>query len=285
MHRNDWPSAFINQDRILESLKNLENEILLAGGTGLHRHALRIPYRHSEDLDFFFPELVSKERLDEVAHKLMELMKLNTNATLESKKREKEELTWRFWYKFNDNEEIIKVELLNFTCCRLEDTGYLKEDIFRTENLYNLLLYKFKALCDRPDTIKDLFDIYFIMRELPSLSIENVFKDINTKFSCAMSNDYQPNHVISALGGNLTWDIEIGDNIKYVDGMKLEVEEFRIALRVALENNNVLDFSYKSRIMQYAKDLDLSKEDYIELIKFVVDNTFLEEEFKNFRDR
>ena len=65
------------------------------------------------------------------------------------------------FYSFKENDEIIKIELLNFTCCRLKDFSFINSDIFRTENLYNLLLYKLKALCDRPDTIKDLFDLYF----------------------------------------------------------------------------------------------------------------------------
>jgi hypothetical protein len=57
-------------------------------------------------------------------------------------------------------EELIKIELLNFTADRLGDLTYIKhEDFPRIENYYNLLLYKLKAFCDRTDTIKDIFDI------------------------------------------------------------------------------------------------------------------------------
>ena len=31
MHRDDWNAVYLNQDRILQALKSLENEIFLAG--------------------------------------------------------------------------------------------------------------------------------------------------------------------------------------------------------------------------------------------------------------
>ena len=50
MHRDNWNGVFENQDRILKQLKPLENEMFLAGGTGLQRFVLPKAYRHSEDL-------------------------------------------------------------------------------------------------------------------------------------------------------------------------------------------------------------------------------------------
>jgi len=76
MHREDWKSVFINQDIILNQLKPLEDEMFLAGGTGLQRFVLPMPYRHSEDLDFFFPNLKTKQELDRVKDKILELMNI-----------------------------------------------------------------------------------------------------------------------------------------------------------------------------------------------------------------
>ena len=44
MHRDNWDSVFENQDKILKQLKPLENEIFLAGGTGLQRFVLPQAY-------------------------------------------------------------------------------------------------------------------------------------------------------------------------------------------------------------------------------------------------
>src|SRR5690606_30898355 len=139
-------------------------------------------YRHSEDLDFFFTNLKNKEEIDNIKNKILELMSQIPNAELENIKWIKDEKSYRMFYSFKDNEEIIKIELLNFTCCRLHDTSFTNNDIYRTENLYNLLLYKLKALCDRPDTIKDLFDLYFILRDLENIDIKTLIENINKKF-------------------------------------------------------------------------------------------------------
>ena len=61
MYRDDWQAVYLNQDRLLKAFKELENKIFLAGGTGLQRFLLPRPYRHSEDLDFFFPALQEKK--------------------------------------------------------------------------------------------------------------------------------------------------------------------------------------------------------------------------------
>jgi len=78
--------------------------------------------------------------------------------------------------------------------------------LFKTENLYNLLLYKLKALCDRPDTIKDLFDIYFILRDLSYIEIDELIKDLNIKFENAINLRYERQDIIWALKKDLKWD-------------------------------------------------------------------------------
>jgi hypothetical protein len=276
VHRENWDDTFTNQDRILKVLNdNIKNTpIFLAGGTGLHRHILRIPYRHSEDLDFFFPTLISNQELNNITDKIKEIITTNLDVTLVNEKKETQ--IRRLFYQFNDNDEVIKVEILNFTCDRLNDKSYLKSDIFKTENLYNLLLYKFKALCDRPDTIKDLFDIYFIMREMDSLLISNIIIDINKKFQKAIGIKYEVKHIIQALGYHLKWDIEIGDHIEHLNDLKIEVENFQIELKKAFELEKTLTFSYESRISKKALEFELTNQDYIDIIE---ENKFLVDEY------
>jgi len=199
MHRDDWEAVYTNQDRVLEALKELDFDVFLAGGTGLHRFVLSKPYRHSEDLDFFFPTLRTKDKANRVAEKMMKAIENVPQIKLEDKRWLREEQAYRVWYSFEDNDEIVKMELLNFTCARLHDRAFLDKNIpFPTENLYNLLLYKLKALCDRPDTIKDIFDIYFILRDMPKLSIEKVITDINLKFEEAIGICYEREDIIKA---------------------------------------------------------------------------------------
>ena len=43
------------------------------------------------------------------------------------------------FYSFKENDEIIKIELLNFTCCRLKDFSFKNSDIFRTVRITEYL--------------------------------------------------------------------------------------------------------------------------------------------------
>lgn len=232
MHREDWQAVYTNQDRILQVLKSLEDEIFLAGGTGLQRFVLPRAYRHSEDLDFFFPSFVQKIQTLATDEKMLELIGKIPEVSIEQSRWIKDEGSYRLCCRFEDNEEIIKVELLNFTCSRLKDTAFISES-FRTENPYNLMLYKLKALCDRPDTIKDLFDLYFIFRRLPALDAEEVIADLNTKFEKAIGIRYEKAHLIRALEHRLKWDIEIAD-IAHPYNLKLEIESFQNRLLMLL---------------------------------------------------
>lgn len=84
MHRDNWNNVFENQDRILQQLKPLESDLFLAGGTGLQRFVLPQAYRYSEDLDFFFTELKTKEEIDIIKNKSIELMSQIPEAKLEN---------------------------------------------------------------------------------------------------------------------------------------------------------------------------------------------------------
>jgi len=206
--------------------------MFLAGGTGLQRFVLQKSYRHSEDLDFFFPILKTNKELEYIKNKIVELITNLDGAKLDREPLwRKEEKSWRMFFSFGDNDEIIKIELLNFTCDRLKDLSFVSEEIYKTENLYNLLLYKLKALCDRPDTIKDLFDIYFILRDLDEINIDTLINDMNKKFENAIGIKYSIKDIVSALNHRLKWDIEVGENIKHLQGMKLEIDLFQKELQ------------------------------------------------------
>jgi len=200
-------------------------------------------------------------------------------AKLVNSKWIKDELAWRMFYDFEDNDETVKIEILNFTCNRVKDFAFVNEDIFRTENLYNLLLYKLKALCDRPDTIKDLFDLYFILRDLQEVNISFLIEDINKKFKAAIGIEYSKENIVSALNHRLEWDIEIGEHVKHLHGLKLEIESFQEKLKSAFENNIILDFSYKTRIKEKAQEFGLDENDYIDIVE---DNQFIVDEWNRY---
>lgn len=281
MHRDDWSSVFTNQDRILEQLKPLENEMFLAGGTGLQRFVLPMPYRHSEDLDFFFSTLKTNKELENIKNKIVELITNLDGAKLDREPIwRKEEKSWRMFFAFNDNDEIIKIELLNFTCDRLKDLSFANEKVFKTENLYNLLLYKLKALCDRPDTIKDLFDIYFILRDLESINIDTLINDMNKKFENAIGIKYSLKDIVTVLNHRLQWDIEVGEDIKHLQGMKLEIDLFQKELQEAFKEGVSLDFNFQSKIQTKAKIYGLEPNDYVELVE---ENKFIVDEWKNIK--
>ena len=240
MHRDDWSAVYLNQDRILNALRSIDSDIFLAGGTGLHRFILSQPYRHSEDLDFFFPTLRSKDETIYTAKQIVNIIKSIPQAKIEDERWLKDEQAYRMWCSFDDNKEIVKIELLNFTCSRLKDINFIEKTTpFKTENLYNLLLYKLKALCDRPDTIKDLFDLYFILRELPGISIKELILYLNEKFENAINIRYEREDIIKALQHNLKWDIEIGE-INHLYDLKNEIEAFQFELKDAFEKESVL---------------------------------------------
>ena len=202
-----------------------------------------------------------------------------SESKLENIKWIKDEKAYRMFYSFKGNNEIVKIELLNFTYCRLKDLSFENINIFRTENLYNLLLYKLKALCDRPDTIKDLFDLYFILRDLKEINIKTLIEDANKKFEDAIGIKYSKENIISSLNHKLDWDIEIGEHINYLHGLKLEIDLFQSELRKAFLQDDILDFSYHAKIQEKALEFGLDKNDYIEIIE---DNQFLVHEWKKY---
>ena len=281
MHRDNWGAVYTNQDKILEAFKGLETDMFLAGGTGLHRFVLPRPYRHSEDLDFFFPTMRSRSEAERTADQIIRIITAIPGATLEDKRWFKEEQAFRMWCRFDDNNETIKIELLNFTSDRLRNTTYITDGIpFRIENLYNLLLYKLKALCDRPDTIKDLFDLYFITRSLSPVPMETVIEDLNKKFEPSIGIRYERGDIAKALRHRLQWDIEIGD-IEHLHDLQGEISTFQSSLHEVIQHKSVLDFSYQSRIEKRAEKFDLDVTSYVEIVDVLEENSFWANEIKN----
>ncbi len=283
MHREDWDAVYLNQDKILNSLKGLKSNIFLAGGTGLHRFVLRKPYRHSEDLDFFFPNLVKNKEMVTVVNEVTNRISLIPGVNIEEVRHLKEERAFRLWCSFKENDEIVKIEFLNFTCDRFgKDTFITKNVPFKTENLYNLLLYKLKALCDRPDTIKDLFDLYFIFRDLSAISIGQVLEDINAKFEDAIGIRYEKNNILQSLQHDLKWDIEIGE-IEYFHDLQIEINSFCVQLKETIVNEEIFDFSYQKRIEKRSKIFNLDISRYLELIDLIEENNFWINEVKSLK--
>ncbi len=280
MQRDDWEAVYLNQDRILNSLKGLKSDIFLAGGTGLHRFVLQKPYRHSEDLVFFFPVLRDNEEVQTVVTQITDRIASIPGATVDKRRRIKEEHAYRLWCSFEDNNEIVKVEFLNFTCKRFGEGDFITKHIpFKTENLYNLLLYKLKALCDRPDTIKDLFDLYFIFRALPPLSIEEVISELNAKFEDAIGMRYEKAHIIQALEHDLKWDIEVGE-IEHLYDLQSEINTFQMHFKETIANKAIFDFSYQTCIEQRAKLFNIDTASYLEWVDVLEANSFWSEEVK-----
>lgn len=81
------------------------------------------------------------------------------------------------------------------------------------------------------------------------------------------------------MNHNLDWDIEIGDHINHLHGLKLEIDLFQIELRNTFEKEDSLDFSYHTRIKKKALEFGLDEKDYIEIVE---DNQFLVEEWKKY---
>ena len=283
MHREDWDAVYLNQDKILNSLNGLKSNIFLAGGTGLHRFVLRKPYRYSEDLDFFFPHLVKNKEMLAAVNEVTDRISSLPGVNIDEVRYLKEERAFRLWCSFKENDEIVKIEFLNFTCDRFgKDTFITKNVPFKTENLYNLLLYKVKALCDRPDTIKDLFDLYFIFQNLSAISIEQVLEDINAKFVDAIGIRYEKSNILQSLQHDLKWDIEIGE-IEYFYDLQIEINTFWVQLKETIENEEIFDFSYQKRIEKRSKIFNLDISSYLELIDVLEENNFWVNEIKSLK--
>lgn len=277
--RNNWNEVYANQKVVLKTLAVVD-EIFLAGGTAVQCYLLKKKYRESEDLDFFIDHEMSSKESSKLARKIIALLTKNEQLhTIRHKKSE--DGTARIFCSVGDSLEVIKIELLNFTADRFTDLDFLvHEDFPRIENPYNLLLYKLKALCDRTDTIKDLFDIYFLFKILKPINLKQMLLDLEFKFLETTAYVYDSERIINALNIARRWDITLTDDSKIHHAMKEAIIQFQndFASTLLLAPKE-LDFSYESYLNQNMQENACEKaEDYL---SFFEANMFLEREIKD----
>ena len=191
-----------------------------------------------------------------------------------------EDGTHRIFCGVEGSSEIVKVELLNFTTDRFGELEFvLHEDFPRIENAYNLLLYKLKALCDRTDTIKDLFDIYFLFKILEPINLKQMLLDLEFKFLETTGYVYNTETLINALNITRRWDIVLIGNEKSHYAMKEAIVSFQNDFaNTLLLAPKELDFSYEHYVKKKMEENDCdSVADYL---SFFEENAFLEEEIK-----
>ena len=172
---------------------------------------------------------------------------------------------------------------MNFTTDRFLDLTFMShEDFPRIENAYNLLLYKLKALCDRTDTIKDLFDIYFLFKILEPINLNQMLLDLEFKFLETTGYVYNAETIINALNITRRWDIVLTGDAKIHYAMKEAIiafqNDFANTLLLAPKE---LDFSYEAYVKEQIEKNSCSTVD--EYLSFFEENFFIEEECKNIK--
>ena len=276
--RNNWDEVYKNQKVILATLKDID-EIFLAGGTAVQCYLLPKKYRESEDLDFFVESEMSSKESAKLARTIIKA--LGQNEQLHSiRHKHTEDGTHRIFCAVEGSSEIIKIELLNFTTDRFGDLEFIEhEDFPRIENPYNLLLYKLKALCDRTDTIKDLFDIYFLFKVLKPINLKQMLLDLEFKFLETTGYVYNTETLINALNITRRWDIvlSVDKSLQYAmrEAIVAFQNDFATQLLLAPEE---LDFSYE----RYVKEkMEVNGcENLDDYLSFFEENGFIEREIK-----
>ncbi len=273
--RNSWGSVYQNQKKILNAFSDIEG-IFLAGGTAVQCYSISQRYRESEDLDFFADHEMGVKESAKIKRLMVERLKKADITVINDVLTEQK--THRISCGFNENDEVIKVELFDFTAGRFKDFAFLShEDFPRMENPYNLLLYKLKALCDRTDTIKDLFDLYFIFKKLGPISEAEMLMNLKLKFEETTGYIYSEKELLRALDvENRKWDIIPTDTTKqYWYDMQMAVENFRMEFQKALLNpdSDTLDFTFETYVKREAKKAGVAVEDFIDVFET---NAFVE---------
>jgi len=276
----NWDEVYANQKIVLQTLQEID-EIFLAGGTAVQCYLLPKRYRESEDLDFFVEREMSSKESAKLARSIIKT--LGQNEQLHNiRHKHTEDGTHRIFCAVEGSSEIIKIELLNFTTDRFGDLIFMEhEDFPRIENPYNLLLYKLKALCDRTDTIKDLFDIYFLFKILEPINLKQMLLDLEFKFLETTGYVYNTESLINALNITRRWDIVlIGDDALHY-AMKEAIVAFQndFATQLLLAPKE-LDFSYERYVRDKMEANGCEKLD--DYLSFFEENAFLEREIRKY---
>ena len=277
--RSNWDEVYKNQKVILNTLKEID-EIFLAGGTAIQCYLLSKKYRESEDLDFFVESEMSSKESAKLARTIIKTLGKNKEV-YNIRHKHTEDGTHRIFCAIKGSSEIIKIELLNFTADRFGDLDFIEhKDFPRIENPYNLLLYKLKALCDRTDTIKDLFDIYFLFKVLEPINLKQMLLDLEFKFLETTGYVYNTETLINALNITRRWDIVLTVEKSLEYAMKEAIVAFQndFATQLLLAPKE-LDFSYKKYLNEKMKFNECDRVD--DYLSFFEENGFLERELRS----
>jgi len=274
----NWDEVYTNQKIVLQTLQEID-EIFLAGGTAVQCYLLSEKYRESEDLDFFVEREMSSKESAKLARSIIKT--LGQNEQLHNiRHKHTEDGTHRIFCAVEGSSEIIKIELLNFTTDRFGNLTFMEhEDFPRIENPYNLLLYKLKALCDRTDTIKDLFDIYFLFKILKPINLKQMLLDLEFKFLETTGYVYNTETIINALNITRRWDIVLTGEEALHYAMKEAIVAFQndFATQLLLAPLE-LDFSYERYIKEKMEANGCENID--DYLSFFEENAFLEREIR-----
>jgi len=277
--RSNWDEVYKNQKVILATLREID-EIFLAGGTAIQCYLLSKKYRESEDLDFFVESEMSSKESAKLARTMIKTLGQNEEV-YNIRHKHTEDGTHRIFCAIKGSSEIIKIELLNFTADRFGDLDFIEhKDFPRIENPYNLLLYKLKALCDRTDTIKDLFDIYFLFKVLEPINLKQMLLDLEFKFLETTGYVYNTETLINALNITRRWDIVLTVEKSLEYAMKEAIVAFQndFATQLLLAPKE-LDFSYKKYLNEKMKFNECDRVD--DYLSFFEENGFLERELRS----
>lgn len=281
--RKSWSEVYKNQTIFLDILKEID-DIFLGGGTAIQRFISSFQARESDDLDFFLP--TSDSRL--AAQKVVEIRKVLEKNNVNIEHYVNDNGAHRFICKLQDSDERIKLELLDCTATRFDEEFISNIYYPRIENSYELILYKLKALYDRQDTIKDLFDLYFLFREYQGkpISQKKLFMDLQMKFEVSTGYVYSESHIMKALEAkHRQWDIVLRsfENI-YEHDIVNAIEQFRDSFLVQIKDST-LDHFYLTYEDMATLDNEVDSETFYECIEPNMFITYAYEQYINKQKR
>jgi len=140
----DYDILYSEQDVVLNTLKEIDTEFYLTGGTCIHRFYL--DYRYSDDLDFFCND---NDLFRDYAREIIELLK-NKRLYFEYL------VDTRDFIRILFNRRL-KLDFVNDRVFRYGKIERSKEG-YRIDNIFNILANKITAIVSR-DEPKDVFDI------------------------------------------------------------------------------------------------------------------------------
>lgn len=272
--RNDWGAVYRGQELILDVCRDIE-PLIFGGGTAIHRCVLSKERRESEDIDFFVDHICGSSESSRYAMEMRKVLTAHPQINVINYDFRPEEKSHRFACIVEGSDEVIKVELLDFTGGRFSDESFVASSLYpRVENSYNLILYKLKALSDRTDTIKDLYDLYFLFREHKTpIDTRTLFFDLDMKFKAATGYSYGVAEILKALEAkHRNWDI-IPKNVcnSDTDLISAAIFDFRDELVNALTDPYIeqIDLSHEQYITNKIEALDFHPtiEEYLDVIE------------------